>query len=320
MILFNNLECKTLNLFLIGLLIGLLVNVNAMAYQPLRVVSLSPNISEMVHHLITHARKRHDHHRAVLIGTVAYHNQPIYLKQIPNVGSASSINVAKILQLEPDYIFAWQKTVDRRALQRLRRFNMTVITLSFPSLKSISKGINKIGQHLNLKSSANTIARAYRHELASIKKKVKSASKDHSKNKIFVQLSTKPMFTIGNQGLINQVIQLCGGQNIFQGINKASFQIAPRSVINADPDFIINLAHQVKMIQKLTNSRWEKWHQIEAVEKKNIYAINPNYLAQPNTELMKGIRAVCSIIHPDHFTYHHSLSAIAKFPDKLIFD
>jgi iron complex transport system substrate-binding protein len=99
--------------------------------------------------------------------------------------------------------------------------------------------------------------------------------------------------TFSSQHLVDQVIQLCGGQNIFAGLPGLTPRVSIEAVVALNPDVIIAGDHTDG---SGLQAYWGQWQQLKAVGQQHVYAIHPDLLHRQTPRLLQGAARLCSII------------------------
>jgi iron complex transport system substrate-binding protein len=88
-------------------------------------------------------------------------------------------------------------------------------------------------------------------------------------------------------------------------------QISVEQVAVANPDVIIAAwcgAGDRVPLEKIARSR--NWESISAVRNRRVYCIRDEYLNTPAPTLLRGLHALASAIHPEHFPQAEGLRCI----------
>ncbi|MDC0534891.1 ABC transporter substrate-binding protein, partial [Francisellaceae bacterium] len=200
----------------------------------------------------------------------------------------------KVILLQPDIILASPMN-SPISIQQLKSFNLSVHVLDANSLDEINTLVLNIGNLIQLPQSAQNISSDYLSELEKLKKTYKNSIS----RSIFIQLSEIPIFSIGNQGTINEIVSLCHGKNIFSNIPYPSFQTGVEQVLIANPDLIFQLFYNLNNQQTYSinqHSQWQNWDNLAAVANEKIYKINPNLISQNTPKILKGANLLCKLI------------------------
>ena len=258
----------------------------------LRVVALSPNLTVIVHDIIQASASKQN--KTKLVGTVRYQGEPAYFKQLTNVGDASAVNIEQILLLKPDVVLAWEGGGNIRSIAQLKSLGIHVISLKADSLEGIAVLVRSVGVAIDLVDPANQLANKYLVDLKTLK-----PIRHTIPPSVFVQFSSVPIYTMGNQGILPEILAFCGGKNIFQNLSGVSVQVSSEAVLQKKPQVILLLSSALrskKQYQETTESSWGKWTFLSAVKEDQIYQIDPNILSQNTPHILQGVKVVCGIL------------------------
>ena len=111
---------------------------------------------------------------------------------------------------------------------------------------------------------------------------------------MFYQVWHQPIVTIGGSHLINNIIELCGGQNLFKEVSSLAPQISIEAVLVRNPQVIIGSALGEQRSEWL--KQWRKWPHLLAVRSQHMYFINPDLLHRHTTRILQGARQMCEFL------------------------
>jgi len=97
--------------------------------------------------------------------------------------------------------------------------------------------------------------------------------------------------TIGGKHLISQVINLCGGRNIFSGLTALAPTVNHESVLAANPEVIIASGMATQQSEWL--DQWRNWPQIAAVKHRQLYFIPPDLIQRQTPRVLEGAERMC---------------------------
>ena len=167
-----------------------------------RIVGLAPHIVENLFSAGAGDR---------LVGVVSYSNYPAAAASIPQIGSAFSWSLENVVALSPDLVVLWGSGNGIAALPQLERLGLTVYVSEPRGLADISDSIRDFGILAGSDDVANQNADAFDADIA----RLRSAHGPTAPLSVFYQIWNDPLQTINGEHIISQVIELCGGRNIF---------------------------------------------------------------------------------------------------------
>ena len=247
----------------------------------LRIVALAPHIVEMLFDIGAGEQ---------IVGTVEYADYPKQANLIPRVGGHHSLQVEKILALQPDLVIAWQSGNNSDDLAQLKRLGINVVYSNPGKVDDVAASLRHFGKLLHKEQQAEQVAQAFEQRLASIREKYQHKSKV----KVFYQLWSAPMMTINKNTLIHQLIGLCQGHNVFANNPTDYPQISVENVMLLQPEVIILPDEKSDKPQPVVN--WQKWLEIPAVKANAFIHVNADLLHRFSTRMLTGVEDMCQQI------------------------
>lgn len=248
-----------------------------------RIISLAPDITETLFAIGAGNQ---------IVGEIQGSDFPEAAKKIPLVGSYSGIDNEKLLSLHPDLIVVWGQSFSRQ-LQILKKSGIPVYQTNPQDLADIPREIQDLGCLTGHEKSAEKQAKLFITRLDKLAQKYQQ----RSVRKVFFQIGSYSLITINKHSWINQVINLCGGKNIFADAYLAAPQVSLEYVIGANPDVIISDADNPEW-----KNHWLKWTSINAVKHQNLYSINADIIERASPRVLDGAEKICDLIDGTRIT------------------
>lgn len=207
-----------------------------------RVVSLVPTNSEMVC-LLDCAR---------LIGGTRYDQFPAALrqrvqsKQIEVIGGGFDTNLERIVQLQPDLILTNGPTQQRIAAP-LKTLGYAVLSVWPRDMDGLKKDFLLLGELLAQEKKASSLITDMQHRFLAIQAK----AVNKPRKKVYLQMWTDPLITVGKQSFPDWLVAAAGGVNIFNDLPFDSAQVSLESVIRRNPQVLIFLSEQAAFAKTL---------------------------------------------------------------------
>jgi iron complex transport system substrate-binding protein len=245
-----------------------------------RIIALSPHITELL--FAIGAGKQ-------VVGAVAYSDYPAEASTIPRVGDASRIDMERLMVLQPDLVVGWASGNSQAALANIRAFAVPLYLAEPATLEGIAENLQELGVLSGNVQQAAALAGHYRQQLQVLRRQ-------YSQKKtvrVFYQVWQQPLLTFSSRHLVDQVIRLCGGENIFARLPGLTPQVSIEAVVASNPDVIIAGDYTDGAGLR---AYWGQWQGLKAVKRKHIYAIHPDLLHRQTPRLLQGAAELCSII------------------------
>ncbi len=264
------------------------------ATAPQRIVSLVPNISEILGFLGLGGQ---------VVGVDYYTNYPTNLTSLPKVSDVNGkYNVERIVALKPDLVLSYGEDTKQYDAQ-LQQVGLHVVDLPSGNLSQILQEIVTVGRLTFTENAANNIVGQLQRQIEEIKTKVSSTTAPKVLIESDYSTPGKP-YVNGGGSFGDELLQDANGVNIFHdnGSGGGFPQVADEAIISANPQFIIltedpAYGGNVSAVYKRSN-----WGSIDALKLHQVYRINSNIIGRPGPRLVQGLQCLAQIIHPDKFS------------------
>ena len=192
-----------------------------------RIISLAPYITELFFELGAQNK---------LVATSEYSDYPPEAENIERIGGYNSINLERIVALDPDLIIFWETGNSRRSLDRLLDLGYTVYIDNPRKLADIPETMRNFGMLAGVQQSGQRRADAFNRKLESLRPEIDA---DEPSVDVFYQVWNDPLQTLNGKHIISEIIEYCNGRNIFAEESVIAPVINLESIIRRNPDVII---------------------------------------------------------------------------------
>ena len=254
--------------------------------RPLRIVSLAPHLTELV--FAAGAGE-------TLVGTVAYSDYPAQALDIERIGDAWRVDLERLVALQPDLVLAWPSGTPEQTLQRLGPSGLEVVLLPTDRLADVAAALRRIGVLTGRAAEAGAAASRFEAGVAALRER-------HAADpvvSVFVQLDDQPLYTINGRHLISEVVELCGGRNVFGELPQLAPAVSLESVLARDPQVILTTDDTIADPRRA----WSRWQGMRAVRAGTIYAVPADTVSRATPRLIEGIAAVCEALAATRIAY-----------------
>jgi len=247
-----------------------------------KIITLSPHATELV--FSAGAGEN-------IIATVEYSDYPERAKRIPRIGNAYSINIEKIISLNPDIIIAWSKGNNLKEISKLQKLGFKFYFSDIKNFKNISNDIKNIGLIAGSEKVSRNAAEQFDRKINILR-----TTYSHKKKvSVFYQLWHDPLMTINKTHFIHNSISLCGGINVFANSPVQIPLVNIESLINANPDVII-AAYKDSPEKINTAFNWTKNIPLAMSLGSDFFTLDPDFLHRPTVRLAKGTKSLCETL------------------------
>ena len=223
-----------------------------------------------------------------LVGTVDYSDYPPEAKKLPRVGGYSRIDLEAVAALKPDLVIAWESGNNMTQVDKLKALGLTVYVSQPNTIENIADQLEKMGRLAGTEAAANAAAERFRKRLEAIR----AANAGKPKVRVFYQIWTSPLMTVGGPQIISDAIKICGGENVFGQLKQMAPNVTVEAVLEADPEAIIATGMGDAKPEWLHD--WDKWTRMTAVKRNNLFHINPDIMQRHTPRILDGTEKLCA--------------------------
>ena len=255
---------------------------NKQALHPQRIITVAPHLSEVVEAAGGANR---------LISVSAYSNFPESVKKLPITSDARSIDLEKMKSLRPDLIIYWRGGTPESQIESIKKTftSIQVVSVEPKKLTDIANDIETIGKLLGTETIAKKNADAFRAQIIELKHQYQNKNK--RKVKVFYQVWAQPLMTLNQDHLIADIINICGGEQLFAKEKLLVPTVSREAVVKANPEIIFTAVDTQQM--KTDWSMWSSIPQLAATQRKAFIDIDGDMISRPSTRIMQGAKKIC---------------------------
>lgn len=257
-------------------------------HHPRRLVSLAPNITEIIFAI-------GQEHR--LKGVTRFSDYPAAAAMLPTVGSYTQPDLERIVALNPDLCIATKDGNPKRIIDRLVSLNIPVYAVDPRNLDKVMSTILDIGTLLDASESAGALVESMRLRVQLMKRLVANA---RSRPRVFFQIGISPIVSVGSDSFIHELIVLAGGENIAAG-DIAYPRFSREQVLSLSPEvFIITSMARDAVFEKVKTD-WSRWPNMPAIRDQRLHLVDSNLFDRPSPRLVEALELLVRLIHPELF-------------------
>ncbi|MBP6020723.1 MAG: cobalamin-binding protein [Burkholderiaceae bacterium] len=247
-----------------------------------RVISLTPHITELIY-----AAGGGDK----LVATVSSSDYPPEARKLPRIGDGLSVNIESLLAMHPDLVIAWHsKGVAQALAPTLQRLSIPLHYIEPRRLIDIPQAISHLGVLMGTQTVAKAKAQALNNELDMLRQRYAGKAPIT----VFIEVGTAPLYTIGNDPLINDMLHTCGGVNVYTHSTLTAPLISTEDVLARQPEVVI--IGSVDSGQLATRRLAWSHLNLKAAIAGHVYALDPDALFRPGPRLFDAAQALCAYL------------------------
>lgn len=192
--------------------------------EPVRIVSLSPAITEMIFLLDSQDK---------LVAVSEFCKFPPETDKIPKTGALIQINIEKLISFNPDLVLIGS-IISKEDVEKIEKSGLKIIAIKEENeISGIYKALTQLGKILNQQQKAEK-------KIVELKNELSKISIDHSRTKksVYYVVGFGPGgdFTAPANSHIHDIIIKAGGRNV--GDKISSWSVSREYLFKENPDFI----------------------------------------------------------------------------------
>lgn len=251
-----------------------------------RIVSLAPNLTEIVYAVGAGDR---------LVGRTKYCDYPPEVKNVRDVGDTMTPSIERIIAQKPQLVLVSTASQLEAFTKQLDQQQIAVYVTDPRSLDDVFRSITTLGDLLGTHDQAEKAVNDLRRRADAITASVSTTKPV----KVFYQVSDEPLYTIGRESYLTDLVRRAGGVSVTAEVPTAFPRFSDEAALAARPEAIIlptggsmGTANST-VAAALKNS--------PAVLSNRVYKINEDHLQRPGPRLVDGLEELARTLHPEVF-------------------
>ena len=269
------------NIFL--LLLALSFPLCVKGEDSVRIVSLSPAVTEIICHLGG---------EKFLVGRSSACDYPRSVKNIPVAGDFAKPYLEKLLALRPHYLLT-NDLINPVIIKKLNSAGIKCTMKQSSNAEDYFYWVDHIGKILKKEKEAAKEINRVKKILSSLEEKTKKLQK----KKVLWLVWDSPVMAAGQKSFPDSMIRFAGGINLAENIRSDYFKCSPEWIIKHQPQVIIFPGlHEKK--QRILSSRYP-WNSLSAWQKGNVVThIAEDLLLRPGPRFTDGVLLLHKFLYP----------------------
>jgi iron complex transport system substrate-binding protein len=256
------------------------------AYPTRRVVSLAPNVTELL--FLVGAGDQ-------VVGVDNYSDQPVgQVERIARVGSNYEPSLETIVALTPDLVLTSLSANRRETAEALERLGIPVFVTDTRAVADMDRILKSLGAITGRTEAAEEERRRLHAGLAAVSKLVAGLPRP----RVLVVVWGDPLYVAGRRTFTDDLVALAGGTNI--AADATGFAKYPlERVLRLSPEVIVLPTHSAVEQGPRAVEYWSRWPELPAVRTHQVRAVEDTLIIRPGAHLVRGAETLAGIIHPE---------------------
>jgi iron complex transport system substrate-binding protein len=243
----------------------------------IRIVTLAPHLAEAAFAAGAGGK---------LVGVARFSDFPAAARRLPRIGDAARVDLERVLALEPDLILAWQSGNQAADVARLERLGLAVFVTEPRRLGDIARLLRTIGRLAGTARSAEEAARAFEGDIETLRARYGARPPVRA----FYEIWHRPLLTVNGGHMISDVVELCGGVNVFADAPLLTPTVSIEAVLAARPQVILGGSSAVAPGEFV--AQWRRYA-IEGLKGVPVFYVAPDIIQRATPRIAEGAKAIC---------------------------
>jgi len=266
-------------------------NVFSLQRPPQRIISLAPNITEILFALGLGDQ---------VAGVTRYCDYPVDALKKEKIGGMLDPDIERIQALNPDLIIGFRGN-PLGALKKLRDLHARVFILDIGmDLPSVYPLLAKIGRITFKETEAHRLAQSLKKKYDSVERALQGITQPP---RVFLNIHGMGLSTCGRESYFNDLLARAKGVNIAGGVPQNWLEYNREQFLKDNPDVIVILTRSQRDFEKA--KVWLKaqsgFSRIQAIRSGRVYFMDENPASRFGPRLFDALLELARLLHPQQF-------------------
>jgi iron complex transport system substrate-binding protein len=273
-----------------GLILLLACSVTA-ADVPQRIVSLSPDLTEMLYGVGAFPR---------VVGVSNYDTYPPEVAKVPHLGQLHNPSLEKLTAARPDLVII--NNAQAPFLEdTLKDLGLRVLKTSNRSVEEVYAAMIAIGQATGHDREAAKLVAATREGLERVKRKTSSLAKP----RVVMIVNRTPgtlrdLSSATDGSYLAELVEIAGGRIAIPRVPSGYARLSKEDLLATNPDIILDFVHGPK--SGLAGDPLDAWHdlpELKAVRDHRVLGVSADYVPHASQRIVQTAELFVRLIHPE---------------------
>jgi len=261
------------------------------AGAPQRIVSLSPDLTEMLYGVGAFKR---------VVGVSNYDTYPPEVAKLPHLGELHSPSFERLAGVRPDLLII--NNAQAPFLEdTLKELGFRVLKTSNRSIQEVYAAMLAIGHATGNDSEAAKLAEATREGLERVARKTAGLPKP----RVVLVVDRTPgtlrdLYTATDGSYLAELVGIAGGRIAVPPVASGYAKLRKEDLLAADPDIILDFVQGPKSrFAGDPTEAWREMPELKAVRGHRILGVSEDYVPHASQRMVQTAQLFARLIHPE---------------------
>ncbi len=254
--------------------------------QPRRIVSMAPNLTEILFELGLGDR---------VVGVTIHSNHPPSAADKPKMGTFWQPNIETIVAARPDLVVTLGFARQQQLAVALARIGCSCLTVNIEDIAGLFAAIEKIGAATDRVAEASAMVSRIKSAVG----EVGVGPSRRAGTRVLMVVQREPLRVAGTDTFVHEMIELAGGVNAIGPTIQKYPPIGAEQLLICTPDVIIEAA----MLKEDTAGQradavkyWSRFDNVPAVKNGRIYTIDGDVVSRLGPRLADAVGLIAGCL------------------------
>jgi iron complex transport system substrate-binding protein len=271
--------------------IALLAISTAALSAPRRLVSLSPNLTEIIYGVGAFDQ---------VVGVSKFASYPPEVAKLPNLGGWQDPDYEKMVALRPDLVLVDEGQAPF-VEDKCKQLGLRVLVVKDEKVGDVYTAITAVGQATGHEAEAAKLLQATRDGLLRVSQKTAALPK----MKVVLIVDRTPgtlrdLYTATAGSYLAELVDIAGGRVAVPTDKRGYAKLSKEDLLAIDPDLILDFTHGAQ--GRFAGDPLEAWNEmpeLTAVRTKRVREVNEDYVPHASQRIVQTAELFARLIHPE---------------------
>ncbi len=251
--------------------------------SPQTVMALSPSMTELLFELVS---------PECIVGRTDQCDYPAACLSLPKVQVYPSVNLEKVLKINPDIIISNSEITPPETAEKLTQLGIPVLLYEINSIQKLHTTIREVSKLLDTKVKGEALIKEGELQIRNYKSDSLVIPK--SSLSAVTLISIDPIYVYGTTSFFNELLEIAGFENAIDSSLGSYPQVSRSMLLKLNPDYL--LGYDFEALDTTFFELYPELRSMKAYQQKNIYPLDGDLAARPSPRFVELIKEMRKII------------------------
>ena len=263
----------------------------AAADSPRRIVSMSPNMTEILYGIGAFN---------LLVGISDYCTYPPEVRNLPSVGGWINPSLEKLATLRPDLVIVDHGQAPFVA-DKFRQLGLRVLETTDLNIADMYGAMEALGRATGHEAEARNLEAATRQSLAQVERKTSASPRVRVVVIVDRTVGTLRNLVAATPGsFFAELVRIAGGELVTPAAKEGYVNLSKEDLLVENPGAILDFTHgQKSQLSGDPLQAWREMPELQAVSARRVYEVDEDYVPHASQRVVQTAELFARLLHPE---------------------